>query len=64
VVIGLTFATLLTLFLTPVALAAPKTLAEGLGRLRDRFGWARRRPKDRGAGRAPIPPRPTPIAAE
>jgi len=63
VVFGLTFATLLTLFLTPVALAAPKTLAEGLGRLRDRFGW-RRAPTRSAGGRAPIPPRPAPIAAE
>ncbi len=61
VVFGLTFSTMLTLFLTPVALAAPKSLSRT-------FGWVfnliltqlgRRRPADRPA----IPPR-IPQAAE
>lgn len=63
VVFGLTFSTLLTLFLTPVALAAPKTLSQGIGRLKNRLRSGSRRPEAAGA-REPIAPRPAPIAAE
>jgi multidrug efflux pump len=62
VVFGLSFATLLTLFLTPVALAAPKVLSDRFGHLRDRI-WRPRRATSPD-GREPIPPRPAPIAAE
>jgi multidrug efflux pump len=62
VVFGLTFATLLTLFLTPVALAAPKVLSDSLGGLR-RIGWRPRLAQTPG-GREATPPRPEPIAAE
>ncbi|MGH7734031.1 MAG: efflux RND transporter permease subunit, partial [Gemmatimonadales bacterium] len=49
VVFGLTFSTLLTLFLTPVALAAPKVLASSAERLWARLGGRRPRPL------APVP---------
>ena len=69
VVWGLSFSTLLTLFLTPAALAAPKSLHRSfdtlvrlfLSRLLGRPDWGQRfgeRPT------APIPPRPYPEAAE
>jgi multidrug efflux pump len=58
VVFGLTFSTLLTLFLTPAALAAPATLSRRFGWLVQRLGL-RRRPR-RPLGR----PMPVPEAAE
>lgn len=42
VVWGLSFATLLTLVLTPVMLAAPRVYARRFGWLRDKLGWKRR----------------------
>jgi multidrug efflux pump len=45
VVWGLSFATLLTLVLTPVMLAAPRVYSRRFGWLRERLGWApRKRP--------------------
>ncbi|MEP6966485.1 MAG: efflux RND transporter permease subunit [Pseudomonadota bacterium] len=62
VVFGLTFSTLLTLFLTPVALAAPKALGRGFRDLGARIGWRR---KERSAPRGPSSrPRPIEEAAE
>ncbi|MHB8528730.1 MAG: efflux RND transporter permease subunit [Caulobacteraceae bacterium] len=58
VVFGLTFSTLLTLFLTPVALAAPKAMSHTIGKLVHRLPRRSRRPKT-----APVPPR-VPQAAE
>jgi multidrug efflux pump len=56
VVFGLSFSTLLTLFLTPAALAAPATLSHRIQRLLERLGL-RRRPVSRQL-------RPVPEAAE
>jgi multidrug efflux pump len=58
VVFGLTFSTLLTLFLTPAALAAPATLSRRFGWMMGRLGLVRR-PR-RPLGR----PMPVPEAAE
>nr|MBA3812353.1 efflux RND transporter permease subunit [Caulobacteraceae bacterium] len=56
VVFGLTFSTLLTLFLTPVALAAPKALGRGFGDIGARIGWRRKnRPAPRGPSSRPRP---------
>jgi multidrug efflux pump len=62
VVFGLTFSTLLTLFLTPVALAAPKALSESIDKVWGRVFGRRRRAAMTGAVREP--PRPFPEAAE
>ncbi|MDZ4371148.1 MAG: efflux RND transporter permease subunit, partial [Phenylobacterium sp.] len=47
VVWGLSFATLLTLVLTPVMLAAPKVYSRRFGWLRDHMPWSRKRPTAR-----------------
>jgi multidrug efflux pump len=59
VVFGLSFSTVLTLFLTPVALAAPASLSRRIEAVLAALGL-RRRP----AQRPPIPLRPVPEAAE
>jgi multidrug efflux pump len=59
VVFGLSFSTVLTLFLTPVALAAPASLSRRIEAVLAVLGL-RRRP----AQRPPIPLRPVPEAAE
>jgi len=61
VVFGLSFSTLLTLFLTPVALAAPATLSRRIEGLLGLLGLRRRRPAPRGPMSRPMP---VPEAAE
>ena len=53
VVFGLGFSTLLTLFLTPVALAAPATLSRRIDGVLDLLGIRRRRPTSRSPVRRP-----------
>ena len=55
VVWGLSFATLLTLLLTPVLLAAPKVYAARIGRLADWIVPGRRRGREAAANAAPAP---------